>query len=106
MHLPHIDTGHKHLSLTSGTSGAIHNATPMDWPNVRPDDFMPVFSGVFEAPDVSGRLENVPANDDVPLPRAPGRSLFKRTVVFLYCWGFLSTSLAQRAINAAQAWEA
>lgn len=106
MHLPHIDTGHKHFRITSGTSGTIHNATPLDWPNVRPDDFMPVFSGVFMAPDVSGRLENAAANDDVPLSHTPGRSLFKRAVVFLYCWGILSAPQAQRAINAAQAWEA
>lgn len=67
---------------------------------------MPVFSGVFMAPDVSGRLENAASNDDVPLAKTPGRSLIKRTIVFLYCWGLLPTLLAQRAINAAQAWEA
>lgn len=106
MSVLHLDSICKRNPLTSGTSGTIHNATQVDCPNVRPDDFMPVFSGVFGAPDVSGRLENAASNDDVPLPRAPGRSLIKRTIVFLYCWGFLSTSLAQRAINAAQAWEA
>lgn len=56
MHLPHVDTGHKHFRITSGSSGAIHDATPVEGPNDRPDDYVPVFSGVLKAPDVAGRL--------------------------------------------------
>lgn len=34
------------------------------------------------------------------------KTLIKRTVIAAYCWGFLSVSRAQQAIDAAKAWEA
>jgi hypothetical protein len=106
MHLPYVDITHKHNPLTFGPSGAIHDATPVEGPNDRPDDYMPVFSGVLKAPDVAGRLNVRPSNDNPAPRRMPVRAFVKRTVVQLYCRGFLPLSLTQCVVNFAQAWEA